>query len=49
MILAVQLLNKIKQKKTKNMNKHVSLYSLDVMSKIYLFFVNLFFFVCFRH
>ena len=40
MVLAVQLFNKIKQKeKTKNMNKHVSLYFLDVdvMSK-YIYF-----------
>ena len=39
-ILAVQLFNKIKQKKrkkTKNMKKHVSLYFPDVMSK-YIYF-----------
>ena len=40
MVLAVQLFNKIKQKKekkTKNMKKHVSLYFQDVMSK-YIYF-----------
>ena len=31
MVLAVQLFNKIKKKKTKNMKKHVSLYFQDVM------------------
>ena len=40
-VLAVQLFNKIKQKKkkkkTKNMKKHVSLYFPDVMSK-YIYF-----------
>ena len=59
-VLAVQLFNKIKKKKkkkkkkekkkmTKNMKKQVSLYFRGVMSKINLFLVNLFFFVCFRH
>ena len=55
-VLAVQLFNKIKKKKkekkkkkTKNMKKQVSLYFRGVMSKIHLFLVNLFFFVCFRH
>ena len=57
-VLAVQLFNKIKRKKkekkkkkkkmTKNMKKQVSLYFWGVMSK-YIFLVNLFFFVCFRH
>ena len=46
-VLAVQLFNKIKWKKNKK--KHVSLYFTDVMSKYILFFVNLFFFVCFIH
>ena len=47
-VLAVQLFNKItwKKKKTKNMKKHVSLYFPDIMLK-YIFWVNLFFFVCF--
>ena len=42
-VLAVQLFNKImwkekkKEKKTKNMKKHVSLYFLDVRSK-YIYF-----------
>ena len=38
-VLAVQLFNKIKrkEKKTKNMKKHVSLYFPDVMSK-YIYF-----------
>ena len=56
MVLAVLLFNKIKgkkkkkKKKTKNMKKHLSLYFPDVMSKyIYLFLLNLFLFVCFRH
>ena len=50
-VLAVQIFNKIKQKKMmkKNLKKHVSLYFTDVMSKILFFSVNLFFFVCFRH
>ena len=58
-VLAVQLFNTIKRKKkekkkkkkkkmTKNMKKQVSLYFRGVMLK-YIFFVNLFFFVCFRH
>ena len=36
-VLEVQLFNKIKRKKTKNMKKHVSLYYPDVMSK-YIYF-----------
>ena len=52
-VLSVQLFNKIKwkkKKKTKNMKKHVSLYFTDVMLKyIYLFLLNFFFFLCFRH
>ena len=43
---ALQQRKKKKKKKTKNMEKHVSLYFPDVMSK-YIFWVNLFFFVCF--
>ena len=39
MVLAVQVFNKIKrkEKKTKNLKKHVSLYFSDVMSK-YIYF-----------
>ena len=44
-VLAVQLFNKIKLKKTKNMKKHVSLYFPYVMLKIHLFLVS---FVYFR-
>ena len=46
-VLAVQLFNKIKrkkEKKTKNMKKHVSLYFTDVMS-IYLFVVKMYSFL----
>ena len=37
MVLAVQLFNKIKRKKTKNVKKQVSLYFPDVISK-YIYF-----------
>ena len=56
-VLAVQLFNKIKQKKnkknkkkkttTKNMEKHTVFPGCYV--EIHLFLVNLFFFVCFKY
>ena len=47
-VLSVQLFNKIKKKKTKNMKKQVSLYIFPLCYvEIHLFLVNLFFFVCF--
>ena len=50
MVLAVQLINKIKKKKkTKNLKNYVSLYFPHVShAKIHIFLVNLLFFVCFR-
>ena len=49
-VLAVQLFNKIKKKKkTKNMKKTCFAVFHRCYVKIYLFLVNLFFFVCFRH
>ena len=53
-VLAVQLFNKIKrkkekEKKTKNMKKTCFAVFHRCYVKIYLFLVNLFFFVCFRH
>ena len=52
-VLTVQLFNKIKQKKEKKKTKNIKKTCFAVFPgryvEIHLFWVNVFFFVCFRH